>query len=517
MKLLQSEKGVALVIVVIFAILGTILGGITLQIAVSESRNAQHQVDSTAALYLAEAGIQRALGELKKLTDEENLPNEEITIEDFKLDAVGTAGENFLGNNDIEVTITPGSGTLVYYAQASASVRSATKTIYATLVAGLPSGVFDYVYFINNWGWFYGNGIMARGDVRSNGRFDFKFNPTVNGEIYAVNEVETNDGDIRGWAGQEDENGDFPYQHPSSSTLPMPNLQDLSIYEELAIENGSTVSIGGNVLIDGVYGDDASESGNIVLVGTVQDPIEINGPVVVTGDVVIKGKITGQGVIYSGRNIYIADEVSYTVSPGASQPNENAEETWYEVNKDKDLVGYAAQENIIFGDYTSTTGGTWDADAYLFDMGTEDVGVDGIWGTEDEGENDGEFDAEHEDLDGDGVMDDFYTWDDVYTSVPISDFDNCPAGVSNFGDIARNGLQQLDGIFYTNHAITGRVGNLVLYGSLIGKDDGMVYSRSFNLFYDLRIHSKWHKDNLDWFINLGFPVAVDWEIFEWRE
>jgi hypothetical protein len=516
MKTLRSEKGVALIMVIVFAILGCLIAGISMQTAFNESRNAQHQVDSTAALYLAEAGIQRALNELRVLTENDTLPTSDYPIENFSLDAVGTAGENFLGSSDIDILISPGSSSNRFNVQSSATVRGAEKTIYVTLLASYPASVFDYVYFINNWGWFYGNGILARGDVRSNGRFDFRENPTVNGEIYAVDEVDTHDGDIRGTASKE-EDGEFPYQHPSSSKLPMPNLQDLSLYEDMATEHASTISVGGNVLVNGVFGDNASESGNIVLVGTVQDPIVIDGPVVIRGDVVIKGKITGQGVIYAGRNIYIADAVTYVNSPGSAQPNPEAEQTWFNNNKDKDLVAYAASENIVFGDYTSKTGGTWYSDGYLFDMGNEDVGEDGIWGTEDEYENDGTFQEDFEDIDGDGVMDDYYTWNDVYTNVPISQFANVPADVTSFGKIARNDMQAIDGIFYTNHAIAGRVKNLSLFGALIAKDEAIVYSSSFNLFYDLRIHSKFHESDPDWFIDLGFPVVEDWQIVEWRE
>jgi hypothetical protein len=517
MKTLRSEKGVALIMVIVFAILGCLIAGISMQTAFNESRNAQHQVDSTAALYLAEAGIQRALNEMRILTEADTLPTSDYAIENFSLDAVGAAGENFLGSSDIDILISPGDSPKRFNVQSTATVRGAQKSIYVTILASYPASVFDYVYFINNWGWFYGNGILARGDIRSNGRFDFRENPTVNGEVYAVDEVDTSDGEIRGTASKE-ENGEFPYQHPGSSKLPMPNLQDLSIYEEMATEDGSTISIGGNVLVNGIYGDNASESGNIVLIGTVQDPIVIDGPVVIRGDVVIKGKITGQGVIYAGRNIYIADALTYVNSPGTAQPAANAEQTWFDNNKDKDLVGYAASENIVFGDYTSTSHtGTWYSDAYLFDMGTEDVGEDGIWGTEDEYENDGEFQEDYEDLDSDVVMDDYYTWNDVYTSVPITQFANVPADVTSFGKIARNDMQEINGILFTNHAIAGRVKNLNLFGAMIGKDEALVYNQSFNLMYDLRIHSKFHESDPDWFIDLGFPLVEDWQIVEWRE
>ncbi len=46
-----------------------------------------------------------------------------------------------------------------------------------------PSRVFDYAYFINNWGWFYGDTIYCNGNARSNGQFDVAgYKPTVTGQ-----------------------------------------------------------------------------------------------------------------------------------------------------------------------------------------------------------------------------------------------------------------------------------------------------------------------------------------------
>lgn len=53
------------------------------------------------------------------------------------------------------------------------------------------SQVFDYTYFVNNYGWMYGFGesdLVVNGDMRANGNFDFQGgSPTVNGSVYASN------------------------------------------------------------------------------------------------------------------------------------------------------------------------------------------------------------------------------------------------------------------------------------------------------------------------------------------
>lgn len=52
------------------------------------------------------------------------------------------------------------------------------------------SPVFDYTYFVNNYGWMDGfsqNGLIVNGDMRANGDFNFtNGSPTVNGSVYAT-------------------------------------------------------------------------------------------------------------------------------------------------------------------------------------------------------------------------------------------------------------------------------------------------------------------------------------------
>jgi len=54
------------------------------------------------------------------------------------------------------------------------------------------SAVFDYAYFVNNYGWMYGfsnEQLVMNGDARSNGDFEFRYGsggpPVINGSIYA--------------------------------------------------------------------------------------------------------------------------------------------------------------------------------------------------------------------------------------------------------------------------------------------------------------------------------------------
>ncbi len=260
---------------------------------------------------------------------------------------------------------------------------------------------------------------------------------------------------------------------------------------------------------------------NIVLIGTATDPIEINGIVVVRGDVIVSGVITGQGTLYSGRNLYVPNNITYAdgpttekpTYPGGGPPDTTEISSWVAANDEKDLVGFAATESVILGDYTKSSN-QWIFDNYLYNMGSEDVGQDGIPDTGDTGEEDGLFDPVYEDLDGDGVEDYDYTSTDVATQAALTSFDNLPAGMTTYEDIVTNpdtytaGTTTMEGIFYTNHAMSGRPeGDAVINGSIISKDEAIGIS-SIIMNYDWRIHSD-YASGADKIIDLPYSKKVD--------
>ncbi|MHC4662999.1 MAG: hypothetical protein ACYS8W_15060, partial [Planctomycetota bacterium] len=167
------------------------------------------------------------------------------------------------------------------------------------------SEVFDYAYFINHWGWWYGSSIYGYGNIRANGQFDFGgYRPTVNGRprfryvnsgppFDLIDYIDDNgdglknglDGGVyAGWniinnSGVKGNPNFYPWQEQ----IPMPNLSNLSYYENVACSKSGSIAIAGYTIIDGVLGDDAGESRNGYLEGTAQNPIILDGPVVVRG------------------------------------------------------------------------------------------------------------------------------------------------------------------------------------------------------------------------------------------
>jgi hypothetical protein len=517
----KSKEGYALVTALALTLIYLVMIIGVMLLVSNEVNMCKRQYESTKAFFLVEAGIERAMASLR---DTSTIPS---TI-NFKLKDTGIIND-YPGLDDVNIKVTSiDKGSYIYEVTSTAKVGNMTRKLKVNVRYNPPSKVFDYVYFINNWGWFYGSGITARGDVRSAGRFDFQDSPLVDGEVYAGQEIGGGD-DVTGKAGEQ-ENGEYIHQHPNSPIMEMPNLQDLEYYKTTAIEEGSTLKQGASILVNGVFGDDASESGNIVLIGTPSQPIEIDGPVVVTGDIVIKGTVKGQGTIYAGRNIYVAGNINYQNPPSSPRPASDDPEVvnqWVIDNQNKDTVGFAATENVILGDYTKSThygyGGSdlWYSNYWLFSMGNEDVGKDGIPDTDDEYEGDGTFQSEYEDVDGDGAYDDNYNWQDVETWANITNFSNLPVvdgkEIKYFSDLATNNIGKVEGVYYTNHAFAGRVGyGTIINGAIISKDEAIIYRDTITMNYDERIHSRYTTDP-NWLIDLRLPYSEHTGIIAWWE
>lgn len=519
----KKNQGSALIIVLTFITVLSFLGASFLLISTTDSRNGQRQVENQKAFFLAEAGLKRAAWRIKEDTAD-SLEAYTVTpySETFQLKGSGTSA-NTLEDENIAITISYDSTGGVYNVTSASQFGNSTKTLNSIDIKNSQGKVFDYSYFINNWGWFYGGPIYSYGDVRSNGRFDFAFGPTVNGDIYSAYEIGIN-GTINGYGNQTQ------YQHSYSKGIEMPNINDLTYYESKAKDASSpgTVVIDGATVIDGVYGDDPAEKQNIVLVGTAAKPIYIDGTVVIRGDAVISGYITGQGTIYCGRNMYVPNNIRYSNPPTTNRPTYPVDappasstiDTWVSDNSSKDLVGFAAKGSVIMGDYTNP-GNQWIYNSYLYHMGDEDVGWDGIPDTDDEDgtEEDGIFDTQFEDLDEDGVKDNDYTSTDVATQDSITNFANVPSGFTTYAQIATNpdtytaGSSTVEGIFYTNHAIAGTPGACTINGAIISKDESLGVN-SLTMNYDWRVNSKYASGN-NKIIDLPYSKKV--EILRWWE
>ena len=570
----DRQRGSALVsaLAVLVGLMGLIFA--TTMVSVGEVRDSRSALEDVRAKYLAEAGVGRAralLSEAQARGDAydplwgiEALFGGQAEITPYVAEPLLSGGQQVgaytvtmravnLGVDTITVAIDStgylptGPFALAEGQQVEAWYAISTQVRYELA----PSSVFDYAYFINNWGWLYGDTITVNGNVRSNGQFDAGgYAPRITGQpLYE--EVSWN-GSTASLTGYQDDNEDGLYdgndggifsgwdivnsesvagngglssnQHDFDEAIDMPNLSSLASYESSAIADGSSISVGGTKIFDGVLGDDPLEKEHLYLVGTLADPIELNGKVVIRGDVIISGYVTGQGAIYAGGNIYVPESVQYVDPPTTSTPAGNTQaetEAWLSANWNKDFLGLFSAENIVVGDFSNWVWryyvGGWMGNA--LNQSAEDAGEDGIpntlagrdgvEGTADDDvlEGDGVFTTEvytaadaaaglippgfnvgdvvpgtGEDIDGDGQYDDTTTLDDLDFQDDLDTTKwagNMPVGgIASYSDISSLYANRLDATFYTNHSFC-----YVVTGTTPAEVNGAIISRNESIVY----------------------------------
>jgi len=418
----------------------------------------------------------------------------------------------------------------LYQVTSSAKVGDKIRTIRAQIRKNPPSLVFDYEYFLNNWGWWWGASITGQGDNRANWDFDFRGGPTINGSVIANGSITDNYNPIDPLHGPFPFHGwvhDHPldYVHSGVPRIPMPNLQNFDYYKTKATNDQGQLLLGTNIVVNAVHRNAAKPG--LYLDGTT-NPITFKGPVVVDGDVVIKGQITGKGTLYVGGNLYIAGNLTYTNGPDfsippATMPAANRD-NWVRDNTNKTLVAFGVRLAVLGGNPNTSE---WKQRCFdpssfgLKNVGDErNLGQDGIIHTPDDGvpyldtNNDGIPDTAWYDADGDGVVDLNYNYDQqifmtgnraqLIYDYPVDDTGN----PKSFDDCASNDINRIDGVYYCNHAVAMRCAgnNLVWNGSVISRDEAIVFNSTALFKYDPRIHSRYSNDP-NRFIDLGLPVA----------
>jgi len=493
-------------LIVLVALLGLLYA--TSRVSRVDLRDSQLSVESVQARYLAEAGAERAMNLLAQtarsgsaqdpLDNLNQLFARGGTCTPFVAEPLNS-GDSSVGTYSVTLTArerTPSSFTIMI--ESTGYRPAATPTANWSAVRALvryrlaPSRVFDYGYFIDNWGWFCNNTLVCRGNLRCNGQFDAAgCSPTItgqplydavawNGSKAALSGAhEGNDGGL--WSGWDivgaqhlhGNAGQARNQHDFQAPLPLPNLANLAAFEAGAIQQQSSITIAGQRVCNAVVGDEPGEPQNLYLVGTPAKPIVLNGLVVVRGNVIISGSVTGQGAIYSGANVYCPNSITYKNPPAPRRPadgTQGANEAWLTDNWNKDFLGLFARENVVVGDFTDPAWqhyeALWMADP--LNVSSEDCGADGIpntragrdglLGTADDDvlEGDGQFSIRHysqqdadlglvpqgahvgdpipgtgEDIDGDGLKDGTATLDDVILTTPLDSAHWCgnlPAG-----------------------------------------------------------------------------------------
>jgi hypothetical protein len=543
----RGRRGSALVTVVVFTLIAGAAVATISTLSVASYRKSARAVSSSAAFLHAENAL---LEGVARIAEAEDPPvGQELnyvwpfigtsTLEQGNLFAA-YAPTDRLDAATLAVSAHPNGQENLFVVLASATYDGQTRTIRAEVVKDPPARVFDYEYFLNNWGWWWGSTITGNGDQRTNWDFDFKYNPRVNGHVYANgnvvsdgNVIDTSDPNppLQGTAHDDPEG----YIHGRADRLQMPNLKDFGEYAAKALAHfdpvaGTNRLVAPGVTINGVHSTAAAGRG-VYLDGTTT-PITINGTVVVHGDVVIKGQIQGQGTLYVGGNLYMAGDVTYVDGPNFSTPpasmSPEDRDNWVANSADSSLVAFAVRESIFQGRVNDSgwKSRVYDNSSYgLKNVGAEaNLGRDGILHTADDGVNyldtngDGAPDSSWYDADADGVVDGVmdYATQIQMTNARANLIDGYPKVGStprSFNDLSTSDFNRVDGILYCNHAYGAwsNKSNFVFNGSLICRDEAWIFRNTNTMVYDERVHSRYNNDP-NALVDLGLPPASRVEI-----
>ena len=632
-----NNKGMAMIVILPILLMITLLGiaavmnsNTGIDISGSVKRESQ-------TFYTAEAGLERAINEyiwgnfydenVSPITDPfgwlDNL-SDSAFYQDIPL---GSEATYTVYVSDVD---NPGPQTpyidcrdVTIVSTAKSVGGNENATVIATMRFGiLPAEVFDYSYFINHFGWWAGfssGRAVANGNVRANGHFDLlsgyftgngnpRYDPVTGqvidgGGVYAGGYVfPTSGSGFQGMASDalnRHSYGGVDIAENNRATVEMPNLNDPAdldgdgivqelnpYYIELANgdygnprgrvgvdSNGDGVLQSSEVIVDGAWGDDTGENGNLALVGSATHPIIIDGTIAVTNNLAITGTIAGKGAFYVGRNTYVGSSVTYanqlTARPIYDYGHESPEQyqarvdQWKTDNQNADMVAFMTVNNIIAGNHTTSSwrnniigGGGWLSD--YRNNGQEDVGVDGVFGDQQSQSNpygaslkeaDGFFtviiadNAGHqhqadlpivggsaqvpsgyhivpgtgEDVDGDGRFGSTYDYsrdigfDDAFTS-----FYNVSASMTSYADFASSSVARMDGVFYTNHALAGWfTGGCQFNGSVVARNESMILtSGSVTMNHDERLSSNYH-DLMA--MNMYIPLTKSYATISWED
>jgi len=540
MKTRRNSDGFVLTGVLSLLVIASVVGGSFLFSARNSLRTAERWEDYDQCLWVIQSALEERKYDLyqdfREVYDAthswdsldvlENY-NAQVTISITNLSGVVVAVSVATTSGSAIKDVATYEGEITIANVAQATYKGVTRKIqeevlYQYKSTGNSGGdsVFDYSFFIDNAGYFSGVNCDFNGDVRANKNIELKYSSMmVNGDVYASGIVDSKkDYKHDSWSTYESDdvatarpgsNTDFDTSNPNTlwaqgyneapvyfegvEPLEMPFVGPLVEYEDYAVASTGTISQGGVVMVDAVWGDDAGEDipgvegilddGSLFLDGTVA-PIEIDGIIVARGDIYIKGSYTGQGTLYAGRNIHIIADLGAVDPPSWPKPDSNPTAT-VNINKDKDFLGLCAKGSLVFGDYNDwvdavdkqylappytashVTDSTDAANGYVTST------VDGI----------SYFDGDYTNQDGENH-------DAVQTDGSPRLYYEGVLGEADFAALGpeyRGWIGQMDAVLYSNHLLMGVFDpNSTINGAVVCRDEAIKRHGDLTINWDIR-------------------------------
>lgn len=92
-----------------------------------------------------------------------------------------------------------------------------------------------------------------------------------------------------------------------------------------------------------------STDGNVILTGTIEDPILLNGDVAIRGDVIIQGYVQGEGTINASGNVYVPSNLQY-LDAGMHPDSDDARAFGVGEDGSPNQLSIMAGGSIVLGD-----------------------------------------------------------------------------------------------------------------------------------------------------------------------
>jgi len=334
--ILRSERGNALITVMVIISAVLLVASALYITAVGEGDLVEQSVDSAKAFYIAEAGQERGIGWLKGMADHGHYPDE------------ASVENEVLGEGTYDVSMTKVAGLYPWLLEYEVVTRGTVDGVAREVVSRVRRETFaQYIYFANNPAdiWFT-SGDSLNGRMHVNGEIKISGDPWFGGKVTSTADHMV----IHGGSNPTFEAG----YELGVSEMDLPSVGDLSQTVVQQARNGGVyerklrgwsaryeVRLGmaegylsyRSYERRGWWGYHYSDWNHVRIEDT-------NGVFVFVDEVHIEGTLDGQATVASGEDMYITDNILYEDSTPGQGPNPGAD----------DLLGLISLENIIVAD-----------------------------------------------------------------------------------------------------------------------------------------------------------------------
>ena len=180
MRIHAAERGTILVAVLILAAVMAAFCLTALVMSSTEIKGTEMGIRRDRALFVASGGMEDAFSTLNdmmkpgassSLGNVQALAGTKLIARRALVSSGHTIGEYEVTVSSVVLvngTACDVSLTSTGYIPSASYPQAVTRNVTAVVRVGTGrSEVFDYAYFINNWGWYYGDTIVANGNVRA--------------------------------------------------------------------------------------------------------------------------------------------------------------------------------------------------------------------------------------------------------------------------------------------------------------------------------------------------------------